>query len=358
MKKNKLYKKERFAGCLLGASLGDALGYEVKNLGFSQIKKAYGKKGITKLKPEKGQKTVKVSDETQLMLFTSHGILWADAEAVRSEDTDYTRYVFYAYQQWLYTQTGATSCANMEWVLDDNQTGYPCKYLDMPELSKKRSPTKQIVAALSSIKDSKYGTLIKSINNNRLFDAVPRVIPAGLYFYSDPERAFRVGAEFAAITHSHPSAYLSAGCLATIISYICKGHTIEKATLGAMKILKDYDGFEDVFAALNKAIDLAEGDGKPMNDVKELGAGSNAESALAIGIYCACAHYDFKYAVQLAANQDGNSDACACIAGALKGCYLGFNQLPHKWLKKLQLADIVKECASELTKTAPKNFVA
>ena len=64
MKNKKLYKKERFAGCLLGAAMGDALGYNVKNMSAEQKKKTYGKKGIVKFKPQKNQKTVRISDET------------------------------------------------------------------------------------------------------------------------------------------------------------------------------------------------------------------------------------------------------------------------------------------------------
>ena len=85
MANKKLYKKERFSGCIVGAAAGDALGSPVKTLTISQIKDLYGKKGILKLSPEKRQKTARISDETQMMLFTAHGILWADAAGLRSE---------------------------------------------------------------------------------------------------------------------------------------------------------------------------------------------------------------------------------------------------------------------------------
>ena len=357
MSDKKVYRKERFTGCMVGAALGDALGYQVKTMNLSQIKKEYGKKGIVKFKPEKNQSTVKVSDETQLMLFTAHGILWGDEAGAKNEAANYTSYVFYAYQQWLYTQLGGVSSDDLQWVLDDNQTGYPCELLDIPELSKKRSPTKQLLQTLSGITEMNYGKLRRPINNSKLFDCVPRVIPAGLYFYSDPERAFRMGCEFAAITHGAPTGYLAAGCLAAIISYICAGNTIERSVLNTMKLLKDYEDFEDCFAALDKAISLLDETTSPMTDVAELGNGSSAESALAIGVYCACVHYDFKSAVQLAANQDGNSDTCAAIAGALKGAYMGYSALPSGWVKKLQFADELKSYSSQLTKAAPKSFL-
>ena len=90
--------------------------------------------------------------------------------------------------------------------------------------------------------------------------------------------------------------------------------------------------------------------------VAELGNGSTADSALAIGVYCACIHYDYLSAVQLAANQDGISDICAFIAGALKGVLHGYSEIPSSFIKKLQFADIIKDYAARLTKAAPKSL--
>ena len=58
-----------------------------------------------------------------------------------------------------------------------------------------------------------------------------RVAPVGLYFHESPETAFRIEAECAAITHGHPSGYLSAGALAYIIAIIINGRDIKRATL-------------------------------------------------------------------------------------------------------------------------------
>ena len=357
MSAKKLYKKERFAGCLLGAAAGDALGSQVKTMTISQIKDCYGKKGVLKLVPEKHKKIARISDETQTMLFTVHGILWGDAAGIKTGEADCADYVFLALQQWLYTQTGGTSSVDLQWILDDEETGFPCPLLSEPALAKKRNPTKQLVQTLASIKsENSYGRVSRPINQNKLFDCLPRAVPCGLYYYSDPFMAFSVGCELAAITHSHPTAYLATGALAAIIAFICKGSTIERAVLDTMKILKDNDGFEDCFAALDKALSLLDSETSPLTDVAELGNGSTADSALAIGVYCACIHYDYLSAVQLAANQDGISDICAFIAGALKGVLHGYSEIPSSFIKKLQFADIIKDYAARLTKAAPKSL--
>ena len=353
----KLYKKERFTGCLIGAAAGDALGSQVKTMKISQIKECYGKKGVLKLVPEKHRKVARISDETQTMLFTAHGILWGDAAGIRTGEADCADYVFLALQQWLYTQTGGTSSVDMQWILDENETGFGCPLLSETALCKKRNPTKQLVQILASIKsEDDYGKVSRPINQNKLFDCLPRAVPCGLYYYSDPLTAFTVGCELAAITHSHPTAYLATGCLAAVIAFICKGRTIEAAVLDTMKILKNYEGFEDCFVMLDKALALLDSDTSPLTDVAELGNGNTADSALAIGVYCACIHYDYLSAVQLAANQDGISDICAFVAGALKGVLHGYSEIPSSFVKKLQFADMIKDYSARLTKAAPKSL--
>ncbi len=350
MAKKDLTKKERFAGCMLGLALGDALGCEIKSKSYKQIKKDYGKKGLLKPIRSKQTKSALISDETQLMLFTAHGILWTAANGGTTA-ADYTDNVFLALQQWLYTQTKQTVYEN---IIGKNVGNYPCALLELDELMKKRSPTKTLIQTLSAQTDMNYGRPGSALNDNDLFDCVPRVAPAGLFFSVDPTLAFKTGCLFAAITHGAPSGYLSAGCFAYMIANIVNGETIEKSALGCMKQLTDYDNYDKVYAAINQALELIEGDFSPLTAVSELGSGNTAESALAIGIYCAAVHYDFESAVQLAANQDGNSDACAAIAGALKGTYLGYNELPKKWISEVQLTATVKEYALQLAKSAPK----
>ncbi len=41
--------KDHFRGCLLGGAIGDALGWPVEFLRMNEIKKKYGKEGITDL---------------------------------------------------------------------------------------------------------------------------------------------------------------------------------------------------------------------------------------------------------------------------------------------------------------------
>jgi len=70
-----------------------------------------------------------------------------------------------------------------------------------------------------------------------------RTAPAGLAF--PPDRAFQEGAEYAAITHGHPSGYLTAGFLSGMISYIIEGKTLVKAIDLCIGQLIKYDGHSE-----------------------------------------------------------------------------------------------------------------
>jgi ADP-ribosylglycohydrolase len=83
--------------------------------------------------------------------------------------------------------------------------------------------------------------------------------------------------------------------------------------------------------------------------VERLGGGWTAEEALAIGVYCALAHPDdIAAAVRLAVNHSGDSDSTGSIAGAILGAYLGAESIPEKWLKDLELRDVITQVADDL----------
>ncbi|MHB8280942.1 MAG: ADP-ribosylglycohydrolase family protein [Candidatus Humimicrobiaceae bacterium] len=56
---------------------------------------------------------------------------------------------------------------------------------------------------------------------------------------------FNMAAEFAALTHGHPSGYLSAGALAYIIASIIEGQDIETAIKNPLTELEGHDNHEE-----------------------------------------------------------------------------------------------------------------
>ena len=150
-----------------------------------------------------------------------------------------------------------------------------------------------------------------------------RVAPIGLA-YADAERAFWLGCRAAAITHGHPTGYLSAGFMAALISRLAAGEPLAPAIAEARQLLQKQLAHEACLRAIDGAVALAGAWDPAPEDIETLGAGWVAEEALAIGLACALAAADdFRRGVLLAVNHSGDSDATGAIAGALQAHVIG-----------------------------------
>ena len=338
---------DRFTGCMLGGAIGDALGYPAEFMSADEIIKAYGRRGITAFKLDKEKGYALVSDDTQMTLFTAEGIIWADRLGGKTEISSYTSYVFYSYQRWLYTQEKMLASREYSHIL--GKESFPSRLMLAEELFEKRAPGNTCLEALRQAADHNYGRLTNKINDSKGCGGVVRVAPAGLYFHRDSERAFRMAAEFAAITHTHPTGYLAAGVLGAMIAELVCGADLEEALDVAVYILKSYDGCMETFRALDHARTLEASDVPPLEAVRRLGQGWIAEEALAIAVYCALCHSgSAENALLLSVNHGGDSDSTGSICGNIMGAYLGAAAIPKKWVKKTELADVVKNTAEAL----------
>ena len=165
-----------------------------------------------------------------------------------------------------------------------------------------------------------------------------RSTPVGLFRRFDPKQAFELGARSAAITHGHPSGYLSAGMVSAIVRYLMDGIDIHAATEESLQILKGWDGYEETLRAVTEALDVAKSDsnGHP-TVIHSIGGGWVGEEALAIALYAVLVAKSYVEAVRIATNHDGDSDSTASIAGQLWGAWKGLTEIPHGWLTKLDV---------------------
>lgn len=339
---------DRFCGCLLGGALGDALGYPVEFMKTDEIEKQFGRNGITALKTDKTTGCALISDDTQMTLFTAEGIIWADKLGGKNEISSYTSYVFYSYQRWLYTQEGLIASREYSHILDKD-SAFPSRLLREQSLFARRAPGNTCIEALKQAKEHNYGKFTNKINDSKGCGGVMRVAPAGLYFCRDSERAFRMAAEFAAITHTHPTGYLAGGALGAIIAELVNGSDLNEAIDVVMYILKGYDGCLETYRALDHARSLDASDISPVEAVRRLGGGWIAEEALAIAVYCSLCHSEKpENALRLAVNHNGDSDSTGSICGNIIGAYRGASSLPSRWLRKLELGEVIEETADAL----------
>ena len=207
MKRDEKYYK----GCILGGAIGDALGHPIELKKLKEIKATYGSKGINNLTlNDKG--VAEITDDTQMTLFTAEGVLRANCKKGRC----YIPAVVYnAYLRWYFTQRNIDTSGYDECTYNS----YLLKY---DELYEDRGAEN---TCLTSLCKEEMGSIRDPINNSKGCGGVMRVAPIGLMY--DKKEAFKLGCDCAALTHGHPSGYISGGMLSCIISCIIECMEIE-----------------------------------------------------------------------------------------------------------------------------------
>jgi len=341
--------KERYTGCLLGGAAGDALGWPVEFDSIGEIRSLFGPRGVREMKPGKGG-LYEITDDTQMTLFTAEGLLRAWTRARHSGSVpDFATALAHSYLDWLATQreqpeVPGPEAAGSGWLID------------VKGLHVRRAPGGTCLSALRAMQSPAQKV---AGNTSKGCGGVMRAAPAGCLAVrinkSDSTGtallAFEHGCQAAALTHGDPSGHLPAGVLATVISSVLQGETVEAGITRSLAILQGRNGSGEMVAALKAALELAR---DPMvtpspEVVETLGAGWIGTEALAIGLYCALvAGGDFARGIRLAVNHSGDSDSTGSIAGNILGALLGEQAIPAEWTEKLELAEVVRQVGEDL----------
>jgi ADP-ribosylglycohydrolase len=320
---------ERAVACLLGGAIGDGLGYEVEFKSLSEIRQCFGPAGIQIPVLHDGR--LVVSDDTQMALFTLEGLLRAAATGADWEAACIAS-IREAYLDWYLTQQARRN------TVAGNGIGW---LMRQPVMCARRAPGNTCLAALGA---GANGSMEAPINTSKGCGGVMRTAPVGLAGFADCAAAFRVGAQAAALTHGHPSGYLSAGMMASLVHLLVRdtpltpslqdGAAIEQSC----RVLQTYAGHEETMRAIASAVQFAvDAPGDTASAIDKLGARWIGEEALAIAIYAVLSAPSFTQAVTLAANHSGDSDSTASIAGQLWGAAYGLTGIPHEWITALDV---------------------
>jgi ADP-ribosylglycohydrolase len=337
--------RARVRGCLLGGAVGDALGYSVEFASLERIRAAHGPRGVTGLVPDGDGVLGRVSDDTQMTLFTVEGLQLAHARArLKGIGGASTALVRQAYERWLETQNKAQP--------DSAATG---GLAAQSWLYARRAPGNACLSGLAQhhVPDP-WGELGPPgpVNpESKGCGTVMRSAPFGLVVRTPARHAFELAARCAQITHGHPTGYYAAGALAAIVSHLVAGDSLEGAVLRTLRLLARHPGHEETTAALNHALDLAAEGAPTAEKVESLGAGWIAEEALAIGVYSALTSPKVTDAFLLSVNHSGDSDSTGSICGNLLGARHGDHGLPQEWLERIegraQIAALADDFAAE-----------
>lgn len=338
--------KDKFSGCLIGGALGDALGYPIEFLEFNQIKLKYGKTGLEELVFDKETDKALISDDTQMTLFTASGLIWAKHRIYHRGIGNYVaRGLYPSYMRWLYTQDGVMRRPELMKEQAFEKKDVPL-LMEVHELFRCRAPGNTCISALKS---GKCGSVDDYINNSKGCGGVMRVAPVGLFLHDrDIERVNWVGADAAAITHGHPTGFITAGLFATIIARLVNGEALRTAVTNSFTQLHIWKDFEETEEKIKLALDLADSDIPAEEAIQEIGQGWIAEEALAIALYCALKEEDPVKALLLSVNHDGDSDSTGAICGNTLGAIHGIKAFPKDWIDNLELSDFIIEMADRL----------
>ena len=333
--------RDRFVGCLLGGAVGDALGAAVEFSSRAAILETFGPDGITDYAPIYGG-LGRITDDTQMTLFTAEGLLRASVRGSLRGITSYTGVTANAYQRWLATQ-GIPPRDGVDLVRE------PGWLYQQRALHAQRSPGNTCLSALRSAPaDDGF-----AVNNSKGCGGVMRVAPVGLFHwtireYHSARDTFRLGCGLAALTHGHPTGQLTAGVLAVIIRELTDGASLPEALNVAKPMLREKRDHHETLRAIELAEHLATGNLPAEKAIARVGEGWIAEGALAISLYCALVARDFRHGVILAVNHDGHSDSTGSITGNLLGTLFGVDAIPEQWLEPLQLREVITEIAEDL----------
>jgi hypothetical protein len=139
----------RCKGCLLGGAVGDALGAPVEFMSHSQIVAHFGPGGIRGFAPAYGR-TGAITDDTQMTLFTTEGLLRAHTRQVAKGICHTPTVVHHAYLRWLKTQGESP---NLEPQVDLNwQVATDGWLVHVPALWSRRAPGNTCLSAVRSAK--------------------------------------------------------------------------------------------------------------------------------------------------------------------------------------------------------------
>lgn len=342
----------KYTGCLTGGAVGDALGAPIEFMSTTQIRSRFGSKGVQDY-VEHPDGTGEFTDDTQMTLFTAEGQLRAVHRAELKGIAGAELAIMYqSYLRWLHTQGRRPREIPVGMGVYDVEEGWLIKEQGLYVL---RAPGLTCLGALES---GWYGTVDQPINNSKGCGGVMRVAPIGLIGYQYPDLTFKSAVDAAALTHGHPSGYLSAGFLGSLIAYLVQGEDLPTAIDRSIEILMVWPKHEECLSIVEKALGMYQNSSPTPETIERLGRGWVGEEALAISLFCAL-HYqdDFVGGVLTAINHSGDSDSTGAITGNILGVLLGVEAIPQTWIEHLSLVEIVRQIALDLKVGVVWNFL-
>jgi len=333
----------RYRGCLLGGAIGDALGYPIEfETSAASIFSARGRTAPRDLRDGRG--VALVSDDTQMSLFVAEGVIRGLQRMSNRGVSSMETTTWLALRRWYGTQVGRAAEGSPE------DAGW---LVGVRRLHAGRAPGNTCMSSLSAAAaGAPRPTVATPPNSSKGCGAVMRSAPIGLAA-GTRELAFELARDTGVTTHGHPSGYLSAAYFASVIYDVARGVSLRDAMDLADQLLAAEKGHEELSRVVARVRD-AVANGPPTPDaIEALGGGWTGEEALGIGLLCALTadggtQAGVADALWRSVAHAGDSDSTGSITGNLLGAMHGAEALPARWLKQVELRDVIDRVADDL----------
>jgi poly(ADP-ribose) glycohydrolase ARH3 len=281
---------DRFAGCLLGLAVGDALGAPYEGLTHADIFWQFG--SPEKLVKNPSGDTLFYTDDTEMMI----GVAETLVECGRIEEERLCR----AFAENYHPERGYGQGA------------------------------RRVIEAMAKGKD--YRTLAAGQFPGGSFGngAAMRVAPVGLLFADHPEELWEQAKLSALPTHTHPLGIEGAQLLAVAVAWALRATSFSRKELWrellSRATTEEFRWHIDIAAKL-----------KPGDSLSGLGSTLHAHRSVVTAIACfAAAPGDFELVTSRAIGLGDDTDTVAAMAGALVGAFAGVSAIPAELLAKLE----------------------
>jgi ADP-ribosylglycohydrolase len=307
-------RRERLAGAVLGAAVGDAMGHPTEFLSMNAIRDRYGPDGVRSFElywDRDGRRYAPYTDDTQMAECVLRALLAERDDLDKAMREMARRFV--------------------EWA-EHPQGGH-------------RAPGNACLAGCRA--------LARGANWSEAggppaggCGSVMRCYPFGLVFSDDLAKAEDWAVHHSKLTHRDPIALAASAAMAVGTARAVRGEAPDWVISEMLAAACRYSAPTAVMIA--EAIDDARSGVGPDQALDRL-RGWAAHEAIAAAVYVFARHLDDPAAAILeGANTPGDSDSIATLAGALTGARCGIGSLPKDWVRDVERSEVLLKLAEEI----------
>lgn len=308
-----------------------------------RIRDLYGPAGVRNFVADSAESPVpvgRITDDTQMTLFTVEGIIRATNRMHQRGIGFTTGVLHHAYLRWFDTQVQDGPNSTDGWLITQ------------PWLYSRRAPGQTCLNALDAGTSGTQQFGAAAVNDSKGCGGVMRSAPFGwLSDGANHEWIYDQALQAASYTHGHVTGQVSSGALAYLIAQLVDGQELLGALHATLTFLQTQEGSQETIDALAKAIQLSMHGDISTQTLETLGGGWVGEEALAIGVYAALSHPDqsaAREALALAVSHSGDSDSTGSICGNILGALWGEGWLPSELVFRLEGRGTMLELADDL----------